>query len=325
MRPPAARPRRLSIRRTMLAPRTPSRLQPRARPRSRALLLRLGVSPGRRHRGRHARRRRRRARLLPARRVLRRARSSITAFVFSDTARRDDGPAVRARRARGARSSTRPWTGSATRRSSPASLLWFAGGGDNTTLLRGRAGLPGRRRGHVVRQGPGRGLGHDLQRRDRRAHRAAGRRRWCAPASPGSCIAVRGPGGRRCGLLALATPITVVQRIVDGPPAGARRRPTARARRRSRERTRSVDLRRYAAGWRAVRRHARARWRTALFDARSPTRPGCAHGDARAAAGVATCPGRARTRRPRRAARAVARGRCGPTCATGARRSGCPS
>ena len=77
------------------------------------------------------------------------------------------------------------------------------------------------RRGGVVRQGPGRGARPDRRRRHRRARRAAADRAGRPPAWTGSACRTSRPSG--CGLLAVASAVTLVQRMAVVRPPGASR------------------------------------------------------------------------------------------------------
>ncbi len=177
----------------------------------------------------------------------------ITLCCAARRARRRDGPGPRPRPPGSAPCSTRPWTGSPT---GPSSARWP--GGSPTTgqhvLAAVGAGLPGRRPGRLVREGPGRGARLHLQRRHRRAHGAADPGRHRRPARPASGCAGAWPPC--CGCWPCSTVITIVQRLVHV------RRQRAGGRRRARRagagcdgvdrRTGAVELG-YAAGWRLVR------------------------------------------------------------------------
>ena len=109
---------------------------------------------------------------LPTRAAVRR-HLVVTVFVLFDLARRRDGPGPRAAARRSARCSTPPATGSADGAIFAGARLVVLGVGDNRLARRRRAALPGRRRAHLLHQGPRRGRRAHRGRRDRRAGRAA--------------------------------------------------------------------------------------------------------------------------------------------------------
>ena len=137
----------------------------------------------------------------------------ITAFVFADTL---DG--IMARRI-GRSGKWGAYLDSTLDRVGDAAIfgglvLFYADEPGKAYMARPRPGLPHPRQRRVLRQGARRGLGHDRQRRHRRAGRPAGRRArrppgWSGWFLPEVVLAVV------LGLLALASLVTVVQRMLE--------------------------------------------------------------------------------------------------------------
>ena len=229
----------------------------------------------------------RRARLLPPRRVLL-GHVVITAFVFSDIL---DGTMARLS---GRSSRWGAFLDSTLDRVGDAaifggSLLWCVRAA--TTSRGSRASrLSAWSAALVVSYAKARaeGLGHDLRRRDRRAHRAAGRRRWSPPGSPGSSTR-RGSRRSACGCWRSRTVVTVG--AADRRTCTARQ-PTADAAGDGAVTQDAVTDWAFAAGWAAVRRHAGAggpRDCSTAFADQAWLR----HGDVGAAARAQPAPGRA--------------------------------
>ena len=204
-------------------------------------------------------------------------------------------------------------------------VLWYAGGGDDIAMAALALACLILGSVVVVRQGPRRGARDDGQRRHRRAGRPAGRRAGRRPGSSASACP-RSCSPSCCGCWPLASLVTVVQRM-RRPYAGRPLASAAAAPRRLRSepalRGLAASTRAYFAGWR--RRPAAARSAAAyrLFDriadrVLAPAAAAACGGSRPTCARVA--PGRGAGSELRRAVREPA---CGPTCATGATRSGC--